>query len=264
MSTDLLESVADGVAVLTLNRPDRLNALSGPMLRGLLEALPRLAADPAVGAIVLTGAGRAFCAGGDVKAMAEGTEMPGDTLEERADGLRASMEVSRWLHELPTPTIAMVPGAAAGAGLSLALACDLRVAGEAARFGTAFARVGYSGDFGGSFFLTRLVGTAKARELYFTADLIDAQQALALGLVNRVVPDARLRDETLALAARIARGPRVALRYMKRNLNAAESGSLRELLDLEAWHHTRCGMTEDHQEATKAFVAKREPVFKGR
>jgi len=264
MTQDLVEVVKDGVAVLTLNRPERLNAMSGPMVEALLEALPRLARDAAVGVVVLTGAGRAFCAGGDVKAMAEGREMSGDTLEERAQGLRSRMEISRWLHELPKPTIAMVRGAAAGAGLSLALACDLRIAGDLARLGTAFARVGYSGDFGGSFFLTRLVGTAKARELYFTADLLDAQEALRLGLVNRVVPDAQLEEETLALAARLSRGPRIAYRYMKRNLNAAESGSLAELLDLEAWHHMRCGMTEDHREATRAFVDKREPVFRGR
>jgi 2-(1,2-epoxy-1,2-dihydrophenyl)acetyl-CoA isomerase len=264
MSQDLLEVVKDGVAILTMNRPDRLNALSGPMLDAMLEALPRLANDPAVGVVVLTGAGRAFCAGGDVKAMAEGREMAGDSLEERAQGLRSRMETSRWLHEMPKPTIAMVRGAAAGAGLSLALACDLRIAGEGARFGTAFARVGYSGDFGGSYYLTQLVGTAKARELYYTADLVDAPQGLALGLVNRVVPDERLEEETLALAARIARGPRIAHRYMKRNLNAAESGTLRDVLDLEAWHHTRTGQTEDHREATKAFVEKREPIFRGR
>jgi 2-(1,2-epoxy-1,2-dihydrophenyl)acetyl-CoA isomerase len=264
MSDDLLVAVNDGVAVLTLNRPERLNAMSRAMLDGLLAALPQLADDPDVGVVVLTGAGRGFCAGGDVKAMAEGSEMAGSSLEERAQGLRASMEVSRWLHEMPKPTIAMVRGAAAGAGLSLALACDLRFAGESARFGTAFARVGYSGDFGGSFFLTQLVGTAKARELYYTAELLDASQALALGLVNRVIPDARLEQETLAVAARLAAGPRVALRYMKRNLNAAESGTLKELLDLEAWHHTRTGMTEDHREAAKAFVEKREPVFRGR
>src|SRR5262249_36723762 len=264
MSDDLLETVKDGVAMLTLNRPERLNAMSTAMLDGLLEALPRLAEDSNVGAVVITGAGRGFCAGGDVKAMAEGTEMAGTTLEERAQGLRARMEVSRWLHELPKPTIAMVRGAAAGAGLSLALACDLRIASDTARFGTAFARVGYSGDFGGSFFLTQLVGTAKARELYFTADLLDAQQALAIGLVNRVVPDPRLEEETHALAARIASGPRIAFRYMKRNMNAAESGPLDDVLDLEAWHHARCGMTEDHREAAKAFVEKRQPLFRGR
>ena len=174
------------------------------------------------------------------------------------------METSRWLHEMPKPTIAMVRGPAAGAGLSLALACDLRVAGEAAKFATAFARVGYSGDFGGSYYLTQLVGTAKARELYYTAEVIDAREALALGLVNRVVADDRLEEETLGLAGRIARGPRIAYRYMKRNLNAAESGTLDELLNLEAWHHTRTGQTEDHREAAKAFVEKRAPTFKGR
>ena len=264
MGTDLLEQVKDGVAVLTLNRPDRLNAMSRPMLDALLEALPRLAEDPEIGVVVLTGAGRGFCAGGDVKAMAEGNELGGQTMEEKAQALRSRMETSRWLHEMPKPTIAMMRGPAAGAGLSLAMACDMRIASDTIRLGTAFARVGYSGDFGGSYYLTQLVGTAKARELYFTADLLDAQQALGLGLVNRVVADARLEEETMALASRLARGPRVAYRYMKRNMNAAETASLKDMLDLEAWHHTRTGMTEDHREAARAFVEKREPQFKGR
>jgi 2-(1,2-epoxy-1,2-dihydrophenyl)acetyl-CoA isomerase len=264
MSTDLIEQVKDGVAVLTLNRPDRLNAMSRPMLDALLEALPRLAEDAAVGVVVLTGAGRGFCAGGDVKAMAEGNELGGQTMEDRAQALRSRMETSRWLHEMPKPTIAMMRGPAAGAGLSLAMACDMRIASDTVKLGTAFARVGYSGDFGGSYYLTQLVGTAKARELYFTADLLDAQQALGLGLVNRVVADARLEEETMALASRLARGPRVAFRYIKRNMNAAESASLKDMLDLEAWNHTRTGMTEDHREAARAFVEKREPQFKGR
>jgi 2-(1,2-epoxy-1,2-dihydrophenyl)acetyl-CoA isomerase len=261
---DLVETVKDGVALITMNRPERLNALSRDMLDAMLEALPRLAASPDVGVVVLTGAGRAFCSGGDVKAMAEAREAEGETLEDRAQALRARMETSRWLHDMPKPTIAMIRGAAAGAGLSLALACDLRIAGDTARLATAFARVGYSGDFGGSFYLTRLVGTARARELYFTGDIVDANHALALGMVNRVVPDAMLEEETLALAARLAAGPRIALRYMKRNMNAAESGTLPEVLDLEAWHHTRCGLTEDHREAARAFVDKRAPVFRGR
>jgi 2-(1,2-epoxy-1,2-dihydrophenyl)acetyl-CoA isomerase len=264
MTQDLLEAVKDRVALLTLNRPDRLNAMSRDMLDALLEAMPRLAADPDVGVVVVTGAGRGFCAGGDVKAMAEGREGDDASLEEKAQNLRARMEVSRWLHEMPKPTIAMVRGAAAGAGLSLALACDMRIASDTSKYGTAFARVGYSGDFGGSYFLTQLVGTAKARELYLTADLVDAQQALALGMVNRVVPDAMLETETMALATHLAKGPSVAYRYMKRNLNAAESGGLKDVLDLEAWGHTRSGMTEDWREATRAFVEKREPVFKGR
>ena len=264
MTDDLLESVDDGVATLTMNRPERRNALSPAMLEALLEALPRLAADTEIGVVVLTGTEPAFCAGGDVKAMAEGREFAAGSLEEKAELLRRAMETSRWLHEMPKPTIAMVRGAAAGAGLSLALACDMRIAAASARFTTAFARVGYSGDFGGSYFLTRLVGTAKARELYFTAEMVDAAAALGLGLVNRVVADDKLEAETRALAQSLARGPRIAYRYIKRNMNAAESGTLKELLDLEAWHHTRCGATEDHREATQAFVEKREPVFKGR
>jgi len=264
MTQDLLEVVKDRVAVLTLNRPDRLNAMSRDMLDALLETLPRLGNDPDVGVVVVTGAGRGFCAGGDVKAMAEGREGDGASLEDKAQALRSRMEVSRFLHEMPKPTIAMVRGAAAGAGLSVALACDMRIASDNSKYGTAFARVGYSGDFGGSYFLTQLVGTAKARELYLTAELVDAAQALALGMVNRVVPDALLETETMALATRLAKGPSVAYRYMKRNLNAAETGSLKDVFDLEAWGHTRSGMTEDWREATRAFVEKREPVFKGR
>jgi 2-(1,2-epoxy-1,2-dihydrophenyl)acetyl-CoA isomerase len=263
MTTDLLESIKDGVATLTMNRPDRLNAMSRPMLDAMLEALHRLAEDPEVGAVVLTGAGRGFCAGGDVKAMAEGTELGGTTMEEKAQALRSRMETSRLLHEMPKPTIAMVRGAAAGAGLSLALACDIRVASDNARFGTAFARVGYSGDFGGSFFLTQLVGTAKARELYFTADIIDAEEAGRLGIVNHVVADDELQAETTALARRIADGPRIALGYMKRNLLAAETEPFQTVLELEAAHQARCAFTEDHKEAVTAFNEKRRPVFKG-
>jgi 2-(1,2-epoxy-1,2-dihydrophenyl)acetyl-CoA isomerase len=198
MEQHLIEAISDGVATLTLNRPDRLNALSTPIMDGLLEALPRLAHDPAVGAIVLTGAGRAFCAGGDVKSMAEGAVQT--TIEDAVIRLRSRMEVSRLLHETAKPTIAMVNGPAAGAGLSLALACDLRIAGQSARFITAFAKVGFSGDFGGSYFLSKLVGTGKARELYYTAEPLDAAQALALGIANRVVPDADLAEATMQLA----------------------------------------------------------------
>ena len=264
MTTDLLESVQDRVATLTMNRPDRRNAMSRDMLEALLESLVRIGADGDVGAVILTGAGGAFCAGGDVKAMAEGKEFTEEGLEAKARSLRRVMEVSRLLHEMPKPAIALVPGAAAGAGLSLCLACDMRIASESAKFTTAFARVGYSGDFGGSYYLTSLVGTAKARELYYMADLVDAQTALSLGMVNRVVADDELEAVGNEVAERIAAGPSIALGYMKRNLNAAEHVALGELLDLEALHHSRCGMTEDHKEATKAFVEKRQPVFHGR
>jgi 2-(1,2-epoxy-1,2-dihydrophenyl)acetyl-CoA isomerase len=259
---ELIKTIEDGIATLTFNRPERLNALSTPIMEGLLRRLPRLADDPAVRVVVLTGAGRAFCAGGDVKSMAEGREH-GSVAEDTA-ALRARMEVSRLLHELPQPTIAMLNGPAAGAGLSLALACDLRIAGVSARLVTAFVKIGYSGDFGGSYFLTRLVGTARARELYFTGRSVAAEEALSLGLVNRVVPDDRLSDATMELARSLAQGPRIALSLMKRNLNCAEKGGLVELLDMEAAHQVQTGRTEDHREAAKAFVEKRAPVFIGR
>src|SRR5262249_31925312 len=224
---------------------------------------PRLAGDPSVGAIVLTGAGRAFCAGGDVKRMA--AEQPGArSVEEDTRDLRARMEVSRLLHEIPKPTIAMVNGPAAGAGMALALACDLRVAGQSARFVTAFANVGFSGDFGGSYFLSKLVGTGKARELYYTAEPLDAAQALALGVVNRMVGDAELAASTIQLAQKLARGPRIALALMKQNFNAAETGTLAQLLDIEARGQIETGRTDDHKEAARAFVEKRAPVFTGR
>jgi 2-(1,2-epoxy-1,2-dihydrophenyl)acetyl-CoA isomerase len=262
MDEVLLETRGDGVLTLTLNRPDRLNALSWEMCDRLHQALLKAAEDREVGAIVVTGAGRAFCAGGDVKAMAEATTGL-DAYEERVADLRRRMETARLLHEIAKPTIAMLHGPAAGAGLSLALACDLRIAGEDARLTTAFAKIGLSGDFGGHYFLTRIVGTAKARELYLTSPIVSAKDALAMGLVHRVVPDAQLESETMSLAREIARGPRIALGYMKQNLNLAESASLAIVMDAEALRHTRCATTEDHREAAAAFVAKRPPVFTG-
>lgn len=261
MEQHLIESAADGVVTLTLNRPDRLNALSTGIMDGLLEALPRLAADSAAAVVILTGAGRAFCSGGDVKAMAERSNDRDVT--DAVRHLRGRMEVSRLLHEIPKPTIAMVNGPAAGAGLALALACDLRIAAQSARFVTAFAKVGFSGDFGGSYFLSKLVGTGKARELYYMAEPLDAAQALAIGVVNRVVADGELRDVTMDLARVLARGPRIALARMKQNFNVAETGSLAQLLDLEAQNQIATGRTKDHQEAARAFVEKRSPVFTG-
>jgi len=263
MAEVLLESLEDGVLTLTMNRPDRLNALSWEMCDRLVKALHKAAEERAVGAIVLAGAGRAFCAGGDVKAMAE-TKAGLDSYEERVADLRRRMEASRLLHEIPKPTIAMLRGPAAGAGLSLALACDLRIAGEDARLTTAFAKVGLSGDFGGHYFLTQIVGTAKARELYLTSPIVPAREALALGLVHRVVADDALEAETRTLARGLAAGPRIALGYMKQNLNLAESASLSMVMDAEALRHSRCATTEDHREAAAAFVEKRKPAFTGR
>jgi 2-(1,2-epoxy-1,2-dihydrophenyl)acetyl-CoA isomerase len=263
MMSDLIETIENGIATLTLNRPERLNALSTPITQGLLDGLPRLAGDPAVKVVILTGTGRAFCAGGDVKDMAEGGGQRRSAAG-AATHLRSRMEVSRILHELPKPTIAMINGPAAGAGLALALACDLRIAGTSARLVTAFVKVGFSGDFGGSYFLTRLVGTAQARELYFTARPVAADEALTLGLVNRVVPDDQLHDATMELARSLAQGPQIALSLMKRNMNCAENAGLAEVMDMEAVHQVQTGRTEDHREAAKAFVEKRPPIFAGR
>jgi 2-(1,2-epoxy-1,2-dihydrophenyl)acetyl-CoA isomerase len=265
MSDELLYRLENRVAVLTLNRPERLNALTKDMMRALLDRLAACAMDDAIGCVVLTGAGSAFCAGGDVRVQARvAAEGTAETPEQRTDLLRASMEASRLLHEMPKPTIAMLNGVAAGAGMSLALACDLRIAGRSARMTTAFAKVGLSGDYGGTWFLTQLVGTAKARELYFLADVLDATHIEALGLANRVVGDDELAMETMALAERLANGPSVALRYMKRNLNVAESGTLAAGLDSEAYGMLRARASEDHKEAAQAFVEKRPPVFNGR
>jgi 2-(1,2-epoxy-1,2-dihydrophenyl)acetyl-CoA isomerase len=266
---DLLVQVDDGVAVLTMNRPERRNALSDPMLAAMARSLADLEVDDEVGCIVLTGAGGAFCAGGDVKAMNERTggsrnDRPG-TLDERIHLQRLSHRAtSGRLFEMPKPTIAAIPGPAVGVGLSLALACDLRYATERAILTTAFARVAFAGDYGGTWFLTRLVGPAKARELYFLSSRLTATEAEGLGIVNAVFPDDRFDDEVMAIAHRLAAGPRVAYRYMKENLNLAVFGELGECLDMEAAHHIRTGLTEDHREAAAAFVEKREPQFKGR
>lgn len=272
MSDHLIESHDDGVATLTMNRPEARNAMSGAMMEAMQSALPRLAADRSVRAIVLTGTGGAFCAGGDVKGFASEASGGGRAgagggefnLEQRVHGLRTGMELSRWLHEMPKPTLAVIPGPAAGAGLSLALACDLRVSIDTAKFTTAFSKIGLAGDYGGSYFLPHLVGAAKARELYFTADVISAQEALKIGLVNHVFPAASFEADALAFARKLANLPTVALGYMKKNLNAAERGSLADVLDLEAMHMIRTFMTDDHKGAAKAFVEKRPPEFKGR
>jgi len=263
MSQDLLVTKEAGVALLTMNRPDSLNALGGTMMTQLLEALQVITLDLEVGCVVLTGAGRGFCAGGDMKSRAAGQRPMEGTPEQMRLSLRSRMEASRLLHEMPKPTIAMVNGVAAGAGMSLALACDMRFIGTSARMGTAFGRMGFSGDFGGHWFLNRLVGPAKARELYFTAEVIDSTEMQRLGLATRLVADAALQDETMAFARTLAAGPRVAWHHMKRNMKVAEEGTLAEALDAESFGMMRCRETEDHKEALRAFTEKRPPVFKG-
>lgn len=264
---DLLATLESGVLTLTLNRPEARNAMSRAMNEALVAQLAAAELDPAVKCIVLTGAGKGFCAGGDVKGMAargDGT-VGNNTIDEAIARQRVQQRATAGkLFKMPKPTIAALPGAAAGAGLSLALACDLRVMASTAIMTTAFARVGFSGDYGGTYFLTQLVGSAKAREMYFLSDRINADEALRLGLTNWVCAPEELAAKAREIALRIANGPTVAYRYMKENLNRAMAGEVDECLDLEATHHVHCGQTEDHREATKAFVEKREPVFKGR
>jgi 2-(1,2-epoxy-1,2-dihydrophenyl)acetyl-CoA isomerase len=266
MSQDLLETIEGGIATLTMNRPEARNALSTEMFNGLAEALPRLANDPAVRLVVLTGAGAAFCSGGDVKGFARraGGEASTTTFDHRVTDLRARMEVCRWLHEMPKPTLAVIPGPAAGAGLSLALACDLRIASEDAKLTTAFSKIGLSGDFGGSYFLNHLVGAAKAREMYFTAQVLGGAEAQRIGLVNRAVPAVQLVEAARAWAAELAALPTIAIGYMKRNLNIGLRGSLSDVLDAEAIHMIRTFETADHKSAAAAFVEKRTPRFEGR
>lgn len=264
---DLLASLDSGVLTLTLNRPEARNAMSREMNAALAAQLASAELDSAVKCIVLTGSGQGFCAGGDVKGMAaRGDGTVGDnTIDGAIHKQRLAQRATAGkLFKMPKPTLAALPGAAAGAGLSLALACDLRIMASTAIMTTAFAKVGFSGDYGGTYFMTQLVGAAKARELYFLSERVSADEALRLGLTNWVCGPEALAAKTREIALRLANGPSIAYRYMKENLNRALSGDVDDCLDLEATHHVHCGQSEDHREATKAFVEKREPVFKGR
>ena len=264
--SDLLVEVKNRVGILTLNRPDKLNALTKAMNQTAVNTLRDMSEDPDVGAVVLTGSGRGFCAGGDVSAMQKGEEIgtKDSTLEQQIDELRQGHTWPWLLHHMPKVTIAVINGPAAGAGLGISLSCDLRFASDQARMGTAYARVGYGGDFGTTWQITRLVGEAKAKELFFLPDMITAEEALRIGLVNRVFPHEQLMEKAIQLAERIAAGPLVSYRYMKANVNASGAVDFRTMLDREAETHLRCGQTTDHQEGVNAFMEKRAPQFRGR
>ncbi len=280
MSEDVLfEKRADGVGLITLNRPDTLNAMGGLLIPMLGEFLEHAEKDREVRCIAITGAGRGFCAGGDVRGMQSRNDSQSapkaDSDASPAARLVASLDrnvedLRQWhratslrLHEMAKPTVALVNGVAVGAGFSVALACDVRIASERARFGTAFRNVGLSGDFGGSYLLPRLIGAGRAREMYLTAEIIDAQKALEMGIANRVVPHDELLTEGLAFCAKIAAGPTATYGRMKRNLNLGETGTLAEVLDQEALLMRISGMGADSREAVRAFMEKREPVFIG-
>jgi 2-(1,2-epoxy-1,2-dihydrophenyl)acetyl-CoA isomerase len=264
-----------GILTVTINRPEAKNAIDTVTQRLMLEAFYDASRNPAVHVLIMRGAGQSFSSGGDVRTL--GAPDPDDAiaqqwssdpiwndLESRADRLRNFMEASLLLHRMGKPTIAMMRGPAVGMGLSLALACDFRVASDTAFFMTGFARMGMSGDFGGSYFMTKLLGPSKTMELFMLGERVGAQEAASLGLVNRLVPDTELEARTLDFARQLARGPAVAQRYIKENVRAALDQTFEQYLDVEARNNVRCRLTQDAKEAVSAFAEKREPRFIGR
>jgi 2-(1,2-epoxy-1,2-dihydrophenyl)acetyl-CoA isomerase len=277
MSDCLIEKRADGVALITLNRPESLNAVSADLEELLAEYLLDCEQDNEVRCVALTGAGRGFCAGGDVKQQAQRSEAraggeplasqvvkPAAGQQNRRNPLQeGQMRISHKLHTLPKPTVALVNGPAAGAGLSIALACDIRFCSDQASFHTAFAKVGLSGDYGGTYYLQRLIGYGRAIELYYTSDPVDADKALQLGIANHVAGHEEFMLEGLEFCSRLAAGPTRAYANMKSNFNLAETAGLEELLDHEAMTMGASAMSKDHREGALSFVQRRAPNFTG-
>lgn len=272
MSDCLFEKRPDGVALITLNRPEAMNAMGGELMPLLAQYLEECQSDRSVRCVAITGAGRAFCAGGDVKGMAsrggggDDGERPsiGQIVERGVAGLRASQRgTALRLHTMPKPTVALVNGAAAGAGLSLALAADIRFCSDQARFITAFGKVALSGDYGGSFLLQRLIGPGRAREAYYLSETIDAQRALELGIANHVVAHDDLLEKGLEYCGRLAKGPTAVFARMKANFNFGETATFPDALDHEALNMNLSSLSKDHREGAMSFVEKREPNFVG-
>jgi 2-(1,2-epoxy-1,2-dihydrophenyl)acetyl-CoA isomerase len=275
MTGQILTSLEDAILTITIDNPDARNALSQPAGVDLIAGLRDAAADPGVRVVVITGAGGAFCAGGDVrsfgsvdhrdKVAAKWSDDPvWSGMEQRTIRIKGNSETTTLLHDMGKPTIAMVRGAAAGAGMAMAMACDFRIASPSAVFTTAFAKIGTSGDSGLAFYLTRLVGPTKARELLFFSEKVTGEAASLLGLVSKLVAEEELLAETMAFARRLAEGPPIAYRYIKQNLLLAESIHWDQYLEVESRNMVRCFQTEDSREAIKAFSEKRPPSFMGR
>jgi enoyl-CoA hydratase/carnithine racemase len=263
-TSELLCEIRGRVALITLNRPEARNALSDRMTPALRRMIKQCGDDPKVGALLITGAGNAFCAGGDVKGMGSNAAKAETTFEQRVAELRVKQRtLTRALVAVRKPTIAALPGPAAGAGLALALACDIRIAAESAIMATGYIRIGLTGDYGIAWLLTRLVGTSRARELMFLSERIDARRCETLGLVNRVVPNVELAEAAFVLAKSLADGPSIALAYMKDNLDHAVTSDFLQSMDQEADHMVRAARTTDHKEAVRAFIDKRKPEFIG-
>jgi enoyl-CoA hydratase/carnithine racemase len=263
-TSELLCEIRDRVALITLNRPEARNALSDQLTPALRRMIKQCADDSGVGALLITGAGNAFCAGGDVKGMGSNANKTEVTFEQRVADLRIKQRnLTGALVAVRKPTIAALPGPAAGAGLAIALACDIRIAAESAIMATGYVRIGLTGDYGIAWLLTRLVGTSRARELMFLSERIEARRCETLGLVNRVVPEAELRETAFMLARSLAEGPSIALAYMKDNLDHAVTADFLQSMDQEAENMVRAARTSDHKEAVQAFINKRRPTFSG-
>lgn len=258
---ELLCNIKNRVATITLNKPHKKNALGDILTPALRQTLLVVEARDDVGCVMITGTGDAFCSGGDVSGMSSATRSPRNREEKVAELTEKQVTLTGRLYHLNKPTVAALPGAAAGAGLSLALACDLRVASESAFVTTAFANIGLSGDYGSSWFLPRIVGLAKAKELFYTAERLGADLALELGLLNKVYPDASFRDDAFEFARTIANGPTQTLRLMKKNLNLSFELGLPAALAQEAEHLVQCGEGDEAREAIQAFLDKRKPRF---
>jgi 2-(1,2-epoxy-1,2-dihydrophenyl)acetyl-CoA isomerase len=255
----ILESKQDGIATLTLNRPDKLNALNKDLAVALNESLGRLTTDKSIYVVIITGAGRAFCAGGDLGVIGEGRNHKDTT--ELEPLLRAGMHAVLKMRSMAQPVIASVNGVAAGAGMNIALGADIRIAAEAATFGQSFIKVGLFPDYGGTYFLPELVGRSKAAEMFYTGDMIDAKEAFRLGIVNRVVPNDQLEAETKKFAQRIAEAPSVSIRAMKNALFGSHKQELEKALDEEVEQQLKCFKSPDCREGINAFLGKRKPNF---
>ncbi|HEY5074073.1 MAG TPA: enoyl-CoA hydratase [Pyrinomonadaceae bacterium] len=263
MTDELIKiTEANGIVTITLNRPDRLNALVGHMRRDLAEALEEAGSDPEVRVVVINGEGRAFCAGGDVQFMAELVER--NDSEEFARLLGAARRVVLAIRQMTKPVIASIEGPASGAGFNLALACDLRIASRTATFSQSFVKLGFLPDWGGTYFLPRMVTSNIACELFFLGDTIDANEAFRLGLINRVVAPEQLEAETQKLAERLRDGPAVSIAAAKHAVYASEHDSLEQMLQYEVEAQVRCFESEDGREGVRAFLEKRPPRFTGR
>src|SRR5258708_17612062 len=261
---ELLCEIADRVAIITLNRPEARNALSDRLTPALRRMIKLRGDDPNVGAILITGAGGAFCAGGDVKGMGGGAAKVEATFEDRVADLRTKQRtLTGAVVAVRKPTVAALPGPAAGAGMAIALACDIRIAAETAIMATGYARIGLTGDYGINWLLTRLAGPARARELMFLSERLDARRCEALGLVNRVVPDSELREVAFALAKQLSEGPQIGFGRIKDNLDYALNSDLLGSMDYDAENLVRSARTNDHKEAVRAFIEKRKPTFIG-